>query len=154
RIGFEALANLVRGTPELAVVRGACCDLAVPIKVDGKALSSVDLVRLPLGDDLAGFIAVVDPAMHWGPAMMEVAEHGAVIARYAIDLWSTVPRGSVPVRLYIDAPRMPTNASRSQVRRDEHPIAAAEERARKLLPELVAALAAKQGDRVRAAALA
>ncbi|HEV7555050.1 MAG TPA: hypothetical protein VGO00_06345, partial [Kofleriaceae bacterium] len=158
-LGLDTLKYFLHGAtpPELDVVTGACRDLSVPIRVGATMLEPGDLVRLPLGDDLAGYLAIIDPRDTTARvAIMEVAERGVVLARYEIDIGLADVCAPLPVRLFIDAPRMPTNASRSQVRRAEHPIAAAEQRAKQLMPELVAALAAKAatGDRERAAALA
>jgi len=157
--GLDTLSYLLHGAtpPELAVVIGACRDLSVPIRVGATQLQSSYLVRLPLGDDLGGYLAIIDPAETTVPvAIMEVAERGVVLVRYEIDIGLEGARGRVPVRLFVDAPRMPTNAARSQVRRTEHPIAAAERRAKELMPQLVAELVDKAptGGRERAAALA
>jgi hypothetical protein len=157
RIGIEALSNLLHGAPrELAIARAACMDASVPIEIGGTVVGRAhhvrDLITAPLGHGLDGFVAVVDPdaprpgASTTG-AMLEVAEHGVLLATYPIELIGVGDaRGPVPLRVYVDAPRMPTNASRSEVQRDAHPIAAAEARAIALVPALIDALVTELGS--------
>ncbi len=146
--------------PELALAQAACRDLAVPLHVEGRVLHRDDaheVVRVPLGEGLDGFVAITEAGDARSEPVLEVAEHGVVLATYPLDLVAPRQRGVMPVRVYIDAPRMPTNASRSQVRRDAHPIAAAERRARELVPDLIAQLARLAGEgseRARSSALA
>src|SRR6185503_20291571 len=131
--------------PEIKLARQACRDIAVPLHVDGDILHrdrSRDVLRMPLGEGLDGFVAVIEPQDADGPAVMQVAERGVVVAEYALDLLIDQPRSPVPLRLFVDAPRMPTNASRSQVRRDAFPIDEAERRTPKLLDPLLERLAA------------
>lgn len=144
-----------REPPELAVARAACRDIAVPLRIGRTVYDRKhhdrDVSRLELGDGLDGFVALVDPTAPRSPdhaAIMEVAERGVVLATYAIALGPAAPKAPVPIRLFIDAPRMPTNASRSQVRRESHPIAAAEQRAPALVAKLLAALATELGHGV------
>ena len=140
--------------PELQLARDACRDLGVPITIQGEPPPlHRDVVRQPLGDTLAGFLAVVDPGTHaYRTVLVEVAEHGVLLTSYPVDLGAFGARAPLPIRLYIDAPRMPTNASRSQVRRDSFPIADAEARSEDLIPPLLAKL--DDSPRGRAAALA
>ena len=139
--------------PELALAREACRDLRVPITIAGAATSGGhDIVRVPLGDGLDGWAAVVDPGTHpYRTPLVDVAEHGVRLVSYALDT-PGARRAHLPIRMYINAPRMPTNASRSQVRREGHPIAEAESRLPGLLPALIAAL--DDSERARAAVLA
>ena len=171
RVSLEVLGLFVRGgePPELAIARAACADIAVPLTIGGAVLdrnhATTDVVRVPLGDGLDGWLAIVEPLTSAGDplgpvvdAKMVVAERGVVLATYALDLGVGQTRGPLPVRLFIDARRMPTNASRSEVRRDRHPIAAALHNARALLATLFDALAAQLAApeppaRARAAAL-
>lgn len=157
RASLEVLSYLFGEPPELGIARGACADIPVPLAIGTNRYHRTeharDLLRLPLGDGLDGFLAIADPSAATGP-LLEVAERGVVLARYPL----AVPH-ALPIRLLIDAPRMPTNASRSQVQRDSHPIDAAERRVDELLPELieqlVARLAADEPTRhERAAAIA
>jgi hypothetical protein len=157
RVGLGTLANFVRGEPpELAIARDACGDAAVPVVVDGvvhgRAHHTRDLLRVPLGESLDAFLALEDPAnprVHADhAARLDIAEHGVILARYALPLpaLAAAPRAPLAVRVFVDAPRMPTNASRSEVRRDSHPITAAEERARALAAALVEQLVTELAD--------
>lgn len=135
--------------PELPIVRDHCRDIAVPLRIGDEVLTrerSRDVVRVPLGDGLDGFVAVCEPREHATRSLLEVAERGVVLARYAVDLLGFEPQTPVPLRVFVDADRLPTNASRSQVRRDVHPISTAERRARPLVAKAVAELAALAGD--------
>lgn len=174
RVGLEVLSYLFRHEPpELALARVACQDIAVPLRVGGanhqagsdelgRHRPRHDVVRVPLGEDLDGFVAVTDPIAARSPVAMSIAERGVVLATSAIDLGIADGQAALPLRVFIDAPRMPTNASRSQVRHEGHPLPAAARRARAVLPALIAALVAELADdrppaireRARAAALA
>lgn len=151
KLGFDVLGYLLRDEPrELSLVREACRDLAVPIVVRKEELGrhrlGGDLLRRELGEELDGFLAVVEaapPGDAAGSAELQVAERGVVLVREA---WPFVHRAmpghaATPIRLFLDAPQMPTNAARSQVRKEAHPVAAALRRAMEVLPELVAELA-------------
>jgi hypothetical protein len=156
RASLEVLSYLFGEPPELEIARRACADIPVLLTIGAHRYHRVeharDVVRVPLGEGLDGFLAVADPTAATG-AIMEVAERGVVLARYPLSR----PPDALPIRLLIDAPRMPTNASRSQVQRDSYPIDAAERRVTELLPALIAQLIARievdQGA-PRAAALA
>jgi hypothetical protein len=153
RAGLETLGHFLRGgaAPELAFALEMCRDLAAPIRVGAEELGrdrfAGDLLRAELGGSLAGFVAVLDPA--WAidvTAVAEIAERGVVITRYPLDIGLGGGRAPMPVRLFVDAPRMPTNASRSDVRRDAHPVKQAEQRARELAAPLIEQLAAELED--------
>jgi hypothetical protein len=152
--------RLLGSQPELAIAHQACRDIAVPLQLGDQVLqrsAERDVVRLPLGEGLDGFISIGDSHPLHHTALLEVAERGVLLASYPIELLDAVDRGPVPIRVFIDAPRMPTNASRSQVRRDAHPIAAAERRAKELVPALIAELAklvVQGSERARELALA
>lgn len=145
---------------ELWHARAACRDIAVPLRVGEAVLQRSDdmhVVQLRLGEGIDGYIAITEAERATEPAVFAVAERGVVLVEYPFEIFDAAPRAPVPIRVFVDAPRMPTNASRSQVRRDAHPIASAERSAHKLLPELIAQLAAatRQGsERARASALA
>lgn len=146
--GLRTIWRAVRGQqlPELALARAACAELSVPMTIGGARVEArQDLLRLPLGQGLSGFVALVEPASE--PAtqpepQLRVAELGVAIAQLE---WPgarlvALPwlRGAPPpVRLYLDAPRVATNASRSAV--DEHalPFHAAKERGHVLVGALV-----------------
>lgn len=164
RFGVAVLSHLVRELPELELARAACADLGVTLLVRGVAVgrgaAPRDVVRIPLGEGLQGFLAIVDPADAPPRPTLEVAEHGVVLATSAVDLGFPMLVRPVPVRVFVDGPRMPTNASRSEVRQDVHPISTALRRAQALLPEAAELLAAEltggareKIDRARAAAL-
>ena len=156
--------------PELGVVRRCCDDLRVPLTVGRSALgvgrSHGDLFRLPLGGGIDGFVALMTPSFARATAQLDVAELGVMLARYTMPLEEyPSPQAPIPVRVHVDAPRMPTNASRSAVRLDEPPVREALELGREVFGPLVARLAnelgveavgewsAVQSERLRAAAL-
>ena len=146
RASLEVLSYLFGEPPELGIARGACADIPVLLTIGAnryhRTEQARDVVRVPLGDGLDGFLALADPDAATG-AIMEVAERGVVLARYPLELPTDVLPAKLPIRLLIDAPRMPTNASRSQVQRGNHPIAAAERRVMDLIPKVVAQLTAR-----------
>ncbi len=148
---------------ELHLARSECRDIAVPLRIGSevysRATNPADIARLPLDDAadtsggsvrergsgaLDGFVALLDPAEPRPPgflARLEIAERGVVLARYPFGLRQSEGRTAVPIRLFVDAPRMPTNASRSEVRRDSHPIAEAERRGPAIVERLIRQLA-------------
>ncbi|HEU0034728.1 MAG TPA: hypothetical protein VFQ53_29085 [Kofleriaceae bacterium] len=159
-----------REPPELAIARASCGDIAVPLDIQRERYhrdpsvqtSPRDLVRVPLGEGLDGFAAIRDPAARRVHAIAgghcEVAERGVLLAAHDIALGLPIAHEPFPLRVFVDAPRMPTNASRSQVRRDHHPLPAAERRAphavAAAIDELVAILASDAAtERHREAAL-
>lgn len=158
RVSFEVLGYVFREPPELRIARANCRDIAVPLTVGKLALhrsKTTDLVRVPLGDGLDGFLAITDPDDAVPRPQLEVAERGVVLATYLIDPFPFQPRCPVPLRVFIDADRLPTNASRSQVRLDIHPISTATRRSTDLAGSLVTALAerARSDERARRAAV-
>lgn len=133
---------------ELRVVRECADDVPVPLHIGGDVLhcddSSFDLLRVPLGDGLSGFVALVDPhSIPEGnqPAWVDYAERGIILARRPLALWKGLsePRASVPIRLFLDRQALPTNASRSDIRMDgalQGALDVAQKRALTLLTEL------------------
>lgn len=144
RPGFSLLSYWIGEPPELPLARGACKDIAVPLVLDGDVVlkrdASNDLVRVPLGEGLDGFVAITNQLVA-PSALLEVAERGVVLARYPFDVLGFTTQIPVPVRVFLDADRLPTNASRSQVRRDVHPIASGERRALQVIGTAIAELA-------------
>lgn len=162
RAGLETFGHFIRGAvaPELAIAEQSCRDLEIPIRIGksphGRDRFTGDLLRADLGGSLRGFLAVQEPewATHEEP-VAEIAERGVVITRYGLGTDFGPGRAPIPIRLFVDAPRMPTNASRSDVRRDAHPVKQAELRARELSRPLIEQLAAELdgGEPVRRARL-
>jgi len=126
----------------------------------------VDLLRIDLGEGLDGFLALTDPTFAEDEGSLHVAELGVLLARYTLPLLDggAKPRARVPLRLFVDAERMPTNASRSAVRLDDPPVCDVVERTPSLLTALTTRLASElttpshpwtpaQSERLRAAAL-
>ena len=148
RVSLAVLSYLLGEPPELGIARAACADIPVPLTVGDNHYHRVDhsrdVIRVPLGDDLDGFLAISDPDTSSG-AIMEVAERGVILTRYPLELGAERLAEALPIRMLIDAPRMPTNASRSQVQRGSHPIATAEHRVPELVGKLVTALIAQLG---------
>jgi hypothetical protein len=130
--------------PELQLARRACADIAVPMQIGGdtydRATGASDIVRVPLGDDVEGWLAITDQPIT-DEARMGVAERGVLLETRAADTGLRASR--IPVRVFVDAPRMPTNASRSEVRVDIHPVSTAIRRAGELMPAAIAKLAEK-----------
>lgn len=136
---------------ELSVVRRSCDDLHVPIRVGraelGIETSHGDLLRLTLGEGIEGFLALTDPTVASEHAHLDAAELGVVLARYTLRLEELVePRAPVPLRLFVNAARMPTNASRSAVRLEDPPVSDAIDRVAELLPALVERLVRELSD--------
>jgi hypothetical protein len=93
RFGLEPIRNLIQGQPpEMLLARAACVDLPVPIVVGkdeiGAHRNESDLLRIDIGQDIDGFLALMKPSHSHasGKAMMHVAEQGVHIASYAHDL--------------------------------------------------------------------
>ncbi|MEJ7604210.1 MAG: hypothetical protein WKG01_40470 [Kofleriaceae bacterium] len=164
RLGTEVLRYALLETPaELVVARAACEDIAVPLRVGtdelGRARHRHDLLREPLGSGVDGFVALIDPDRARGLPSLIVAERGVVLATSQLELGLGGERRHAPVRVFVDAPRMPTNASRSLVRHGEHPMPTALRRATEVLPgllqQLIVALSVDQPpEPLRAVALA
>lgn len=176
RLGLEVVSYFLRDEPpELALARQRCADLSVPIFIEeaelGRHLVGRDVLRVPLGADLDGFLAVIDAERAGVNWHLDVAERGVSLAAVPLHFpierspLATHPYG-LPLRVFLDGPRMPTNASRSAVNHDAHPVSTALRRAAELVPELIRTLtetlAAALADptpppdlaRMRAAALA
>ncbi|NOY90520.1 MAG: hypothetical protein GXP55_04860 [Deltaproteobacteria bacterium] len=166
RLSGQVLRSLVTGSeaPELRALRRAADDSALPILIGAgttrRERSSTDLLRVDLGAGLDGFVAVVRSS-----AKTQLAEHPLlVVAELGVHIVSrphswipgVLPRVRPPLRLFVDAPRMPTNAARSDVRASEPPIADAIDRAQELLPQVCERLVdglEQGGDEWRRAAL-
>lgn len=158
--GWDTFKRFVdeREAPELRVLRHRCEDVPVPLEVGrsvlGRHASSTDLLRVELGFGLDGYLALLRPSalptssQPPGPAhsWADIAECGVIVARRMPPLMSGRVRGAVPLRLFVDAPRMPTNASRSDVRDGESPVREALERGRELVPRLVELVAKELSD--------
>ncbi|MCL4228526.1 MAG: hypothetical protein KJZ91_29020 [Myxococcales bacterium] len=153
--GLDTLWRFLRRDepPEVHTAYFACRDIAVPTVVGGDRVgrdrAAHDLLRMPLGENLDGFVALVHP-MTAERATFAVAELGVEVVR---EPWRSpaLPAQAVhgpppPLRVLVDGPRMPTNASRSQVREDAHPIAAARRQAERKTVELLAELARRLAE--------
>ncbi|MEO0324125.1 MAG: hypothetical protein AAF447_14280, partial [Myxococcota bacterium] len=151
--------------PELAHLRLAAADAAVPVRVGPQLLGAEgrDLVRVPLTTlpkGWRGFLALADPASSAIPTVAEgtpsldLAEHGVLVERLPLPGWvrGTSP---LPLRVVLDAERLPTNASRSKVRMDDRAVRRALGRAEAAVPALGEAIAAafRESEGARLAAL-
>ncbi|AKF09687.1 hypothetical protein [Sandaracinus amylolyticus] len=155
---LEALSLLATGqeSRELRYVRRACEDFPIPLRIARGALArhhaDGDLLRVRLdasvlGEDRDGFIAIVDPSAARAEPWIDFAELGVVLATQPLELGIPFQTGArVPVRARIDTARLPTNASRSAVRRDERWIAALEEHLVERFGDLVARVVRELGD--------
>ena len=151
RASLEVVSYWLRRAdpPELVMARSACGDIGTPIRIGDATFdrdaNHRDVVRVPLGDDLDGWVAITDTTA--APPTeddieLAIAERGVLLETTTIDLG--IEAGAPPpLRVFVDAPRLPTNASRSEVRRDAHPVSTAERRAKELVPEVVAKLVEK-----------
>jgi hypothetical protein len=148
RATLDVVQNFFRGEPpELAIARAHCQTISVPLRIGNHTFDpgqlGDDILRVPLGNDLHGFVAVVDPATRTADGMgviVEIAERGVVLERFEDAFGVPTLLHPMPLRLVIDAPKQPTNASRSEVRRNQHPISTGLARARDLVPKVVAEL--------------
>ncbi|HEY8428249.1 MAG TPA: hypothetical protein VIL20_07735, partial [Sandaracinaceae bacterium] len=155
---------------ELSWLRRCAADVRVPLEIGravlGRERSHGDLLRVALGEGLDGFLALTDPSFASSEPRLDVAELGVVLARYALPIDGLEePRAKVPLRLFVDAERMPTNASRSAVRIEDPPVSNAlaivHERLEVLVDRLAAELSGEgthawtphRRERLRAAAL-
>lgn len=166
RTTLDVVQNFFRGEPpELRIARAHCHTITVPLRVGGHTFEQDnlgdDILRIPLGNDLQGFVAIVDPDTRTDSmgVVVEIAERGVVLERFEDAFGVITPLHPMPLRVVIDAPKLPTNASRSEVRRDQHPISTGLARARELFPRVVAALVSKlrketPDPRARTAAIA
>lgn len=160
RLGAGLLSLLRRRPPrELGLARRHCGDLPVPIFVGaeelGRHLPGSDVVRLPLGGGLDGFVAVIDPDRALPKPTLEIAERGVILAAYALSLnlrRELTLQAVLPVRTFIDGPRMPTDVSRSSVHIDQPPISTALNLAFEQIPALVERLAEELGKGLEQAA--
>lgn len=151
RFGWSVLGRFLRGAepPELVVARSACTDLGVELLVDRAPLSPSrpvdELVRVPLAGGLDGFVTLRAAPPAGAPATPSVVDYCELGVRIARERWA--PSNAVAplaqLRLVIDAPRLPTNASRSQVRVDDPRLAAALRHADEALGVLVQELTAR-----------
>lgn len=142
--GFEALRLFVRGAepPELEDLRWACRNLPVPHEI-GDALAPDDfndLVRTELGMGLDGFVALVGGTPQQQGVVLDFAELGVHLAQRVTQEGG---HHGPPLRLYLDAPRLPTNASRSEVRLEDSPVRDAVDRLGRVMPDLVKKIIAK-----------
>ncbi len=143
--GTEVMGRWLWGgdQPELDRLRRATRDSRVPVTIGGRAREAgKDVVRLPLGPGFEGFVAITtEPGSQLG-ITLDVAERGAVLQELVMQMPGlAAPRGRLPVRVYVDAERLPTNAARSAVRLDERPLSELAPRVEAILPKLFEALA-------------
>ena len=145
-----------RPVPELALIRSTAAQVALPISVQGNALEPTeDLVRIPLRNNLDGFLAITPALRSSSGPRTQYAELGVVLSDVALALPGAPERwrGQVPIRLFLNAERLPTNASRSEVRAEQAPVREAMQQVPSLLPGLMAALLDKSDNDARAAAI-
>ena len=135
--GFEAFRLFVRGAEpsELTDLRWACRDLPLPHEIgDTRVTEAPDLVRAELGMGLTGFVALVAGSPPHQGVLLDFAELGVHLAQ------RVTQEGGLhgpPIRLHLDAPRLPTNASRSEVRIEDSPVRDAVDRLGRVTPVLV-----------------
>ena len=145
RFGGDVLGRWLRRAepPEISLLRevGAGRRSRVPLIVCGKDLGTVDegstLIALPIRDN--ALLALHDP-LPWtaGPrgVAVEYAELGVPLAVRELE-HKDLLAGPVPVTLFYDADRLPTNAARSMVREEERGLGMVLEEAAKAVPKLV-----------------
>jgi hypothetical protein len=144
RASLEVVGYLFGEPPELPNARGACRDIPVELVVGDEIFHRDrhdDLVRVPIGSGVEGYVAITRD-LHDPTSAFEVSERGVLLACYPL-LLPFVPRAHVPLRVYVDAARLPTNASRSQVRCDVHPISTVERQMPQLIGRAVTELVAQ-----------
>ncbi len=128
KFGLGVLRNFLRGEPpEVEQVRQSCRHLAVPLRINGEVLRPArSLVSVPLVPGMDASMSLGESGAFSGHGTMEVSENGVKIVRYPVVVSTIAMVGKTPVLIRINADRMPTNASRSDVRRGEFPVANAE----------------------------
>ena len=128
---------------ELDRLRRATRDSRVAVTILGREREAPrDVVRLPLGPGFEGFVAITEEPGSPTGMTLDVAERGAVLQELVMHVPGlAAPRGRVPIRIYVDAERLPTNAARSAVRLDERPLNELAPRVEAILPKLIEALA-------------
>lgn len=164
---LEALSLLATGQEprELRLARRACEDLPIPLRIARGSLelhhARSDLLRVRLdprvlgssarGGGREGFVAIVDPSVARAEARIDFAELGVVLATQPLAVPIPLSPGArLPIRARVDAPRLPTNASRSAIRREDW-IARVEEHVAGRLGDLIARLARELGPEAEAA---
>lgn len=158
RLGLATLRALATGAepPELSLARGACDDAPIPIRVGAgfvsRESSARDLLRVPLAPPLDGFVALTfapDPSAPIG-ATIHAAELGVVLVEAAFRPRPVEePHVAAPLRLFLDAERMPTNISRSEVRWTEAPFPEAFSAADAAVREVIRIAARELGPRAK-----
>ncbi|MCB9601190.1 MAG: hypothetical protein H6721_21020 [Sandaracinus sp.] len=157
--GIDVMGRYFSGreADELERLRRATRDARLPVHVGGRLLEAPrDLVRIPLGPGLEGFVAVTSEPGSRAGITLDVAERGAVLQELVMQFPGVdAPRRAVPLRIHVDAERLPTNAARSAVRLDERPLSELPSRVEKILPELVQTLVERApiDDAARTAAI-
>ncbi len=157
--GFDVMGRYFTGrsAEELTRLRLATRDAAVGVTIAQEPpAASRDLVRLELGPELRGFVAITRDPGAIGGIMLDLAERGALLESRVLPFPGLEAlRAPLPIRVYVDADRLPTNAARSAVRQDERPLSELPARVEAALPKLVAALNERVADdaEARSAAL-
>lgn len=158
-LGFGVMGRYFSGraAEELSRLRLATRDAATGVTIDGEPpTESSDIIRVELGPDLRGFASITRGPGALGGILLDVAERGAVLQELLLPFPGLEAlRAPLPIRVYVDADRLPTNAARSAVRQDERPLSDLPTRVEAALPKLVAALAERVTDdpEARSAAL-
>ncbi len=131
RIGISLIGRAFkRDIPrEVALLTNAARDSSLDVRVAGKPARTSSkapedvLLRVSLDEPAltSGYVEILRPGTNQKPdSCMLFAERGIHLARYGLfDCWNVVrEEGELPVRIRIDAPSLPTNASRSAIRMD------------------------------------
>jgi hypothetical protein len=129
RVGGDVLRRAAFGgvPPEIEALAAAAAELPIALRLAGEPLRAPARAR-PLVRalfDVPGARAAwldVTEACAAAPSI-DVCEHGVRLARYGFRAPAGFPEGphgglALPVRVVVDAPELPTNASRSALRED------------------------------------
>ena len=147
RSALSGIKNWIgrKAAPELQSLRKAGGNHTAPIWVDGvditKNYQERDLIRLPLRSGQMGFLAITDFTMSTN-MNVEIAEAGITL-QHSSRPWGVESVAPPPIRLYLNAKRLPVNASRSEVRENEEPIVSGYDVADQQIPELIEMLASQ-----------
>lgn len=151
KVGWEVLKRAALGgwPAEVRAVAEATNDLAIPTRLGGapipRAARPADLVRVAFDVPGARAASLVVTGPSGAPPTIDLAEHGVRLVRYAFAPPAGFPVAmhgglALPIRVVVDAPALPTNASRSALREDAALFRAAIEGAAEALPLAVGAL--------------
>ncbi|MBI4701888.1 MAG: hypothetical protein HY744_12170 [Deltaproteobacteria bacterium] len=152
RLGWAVVRAAVLGSlpREIAALAAATHDLPVPLALGGEPFprparpAAIARVAFAIEGATRAVLELTEPGPE--PAWLDVAEQGVRLVRYAWEppwgLASPSGGAALPVRVLCDAPELPTNASRSEIREDARLLAELREGSARAFEMAVRALGA------------